>query len=197
MGAGFEQERFPQGLSVAAGDVVRVLDPAVGGIDFFNSGGTLIYGPEGASGGSSLGAVGGISGYNGPQGSLVGVFLDASTPSSGPAPAALNFSTAASRDFSALNPGLGQVFFIGNGINSAADFQEFIAPTGATRIFFGIADGFGFVGAPGAYEDNDGSYRIVVGVNELPTETPEPSGLLLMGVALAAAGSLARRRGAD
>jgi len=181
--ASFEQERFPQSIGVVGGDVVQVLDPAVGGIDFFNSGGVTIFGPEGAGGGSNLNAVGGISGYIGPQGALVGVFLDDSVPSSGPAPGAIDFNSFG-LNFASLTPSLRQVFFIGNGVTSGGLFQEFVAPTGATRLFFGIADGFGFVGNPGAYEDNDGGYSIRVGVNETPTLAPEPEALLLFAGAL-------------
>lgn len=55
------------------------------------------------------------------------------------------------------------------------------------RIIFGIPDGFGFVGAPGAYDDNDGAYRIRIGVNEVPT-MPEPATAALLCLALAAYG---------
>jgi hypothetical protein len=34
--------------------------------------------------------------------------------------------------------------------------------------FLGIPDGFGFLNAPGAYDDNDGAYHIVIGVNQTP-----------------------------
>lgn len=60
------------------------------------------------------------------------------------------------------------------------DFQTFVAPVGATRLFLGIPDGFGFVGLPGAYDDNDGSYEVRIGVNEIPTGVvPEPSALAM------------------
>jgi hypothetical protein len=79
-----------------------------------------------------------------------------------------------------LSPALGQVFFIGDGVTNANVIQQFIAPALATRLFLGIPDGFAFVGVPGYYDDNDGSYRIRIGINEIPT-IPEPSTLLLLG----------------
>jgi len=161
-------ETFPSFVSVVGGDVVRVADPAIGGVSFFNGIGGLMYGPEGNPGSSSLSEIGGISGYLGTEGALVGVFLDDGVPSAGPAPARLDFSTSASRDFAVLSPALGQVFFIGDGLNSLLDFQEFVAPAGATRLFFGVPDGFGFDGVPGAYDDNDGGYRIQVAINDTP-----------------------------
>ena len=182
--ADFVVETFPPMISVVGGDVVYVVDPAVGGINFFNGYGPPFFGPEGNTSGSSvISSLGGISGYIGTQGALAGVFLDSSVPSAGPAPATLDFSTPASRDFTTISPGLGQVFFIGDGQTSGAVAQQFIAPAGATRLFLGIPDAFGFNGGPGAYEDNDGAYRIRVGVNEVPA-VPLPAasqlGVLLL-----------------
>src|SRR5687768_15738432 len=56
-------ETLPPGFAVSAGDVIRVLDPAAGGISFFNGFGGTIYGPEGngVPGSSSITAFGGIS----------------------------------------------------------------------------------------------------------------------------------------
>lgn len=190
-------EQFPSFIPVAGGDIVRVLDPAEGGINFFNGFGPTFFGPGGnGAAGSNLTALGGISGYNGPQGPLAGVFLDDSVPSSGPAPATLNFTPAGlGTDFTTLSPLLRQVFYIGDGVTSGNVLQQFTAPAGATRLFFAIPDGFGFGGPPGAYDDNDGSYRIRVGINEIPTraDVPEPASLAIWG--LGACGLfLARRR---
>ena len=186
------QETFPQAFSISAGDVIRVLDPAVGGISFFNGFGGTIFGPEGNGipGSSSITPFGGISGYLGTQGALVGLFHDDSIPDGTP-PATLDFrSSAIGVNFASLAPDPGQVFFIGNGVNSSGDFQEFLAPSGATRFFIGITDAFGFNGAPGAFDDNDGSYQIRLGINEDPTNpptntVPEPPALALFGLALA------------
>jgi hypothetical protein len=109
------------------------------------------------------------------------VFLSNAIPSSGPPPT-LDFSPSGlGIDFLTLSPLLGHVFYIGDGVTSGAVFQEFIAPAGATRLFLGIPDGFGFVGAPGAYDDNDGAYLVRIGVNEIPT-VPAPGSLALLGL---------------
>lgn len=191
------QETAPPVFSVTAGDVIRVADPVDGVISFFNGFGGIVYGPEGNGipGSSQLTSFGGISSYTGTEGALVGLFLNDDIPN-GVAPAGLNFSNVGvdplGIEFLTLSPGLGQVFFIGNGVTSGGDFQEFIAPTGATRFFLGVPDGFGFNGAPGAYDDNDGSYRVRVGINEIPT-IPEPATMALLGAALAGFAATRRR----
>lgn len=186
------QETLPPGFTVAAGDVIKVLDPASGGISFFNGFGGTMYGPEGngVPGSSSIGSFGGISGYLGTQGALVGVFLDGDVPD-GAAPARLDFSVSGlGTEFLSLTPGLGQVFFIGDGETTGGVAQSFVAPAGATRLFIGVTDAFGFNGDPGAFDDNDGGYRIRLGINEdprNPNQTPEPAtlGLLALGLGLA------------
>ncbi len=175
------QETLPPYIPVVGNDVIRVLDPEIGGISLLNGFGVPYYGPNGTGGsGSYLSSMDGLSGYKGQQGALTGVFLDDSIPGSGPPPVILDFSIRGiGTDFDMLSPMLNQIFFVGDGINSGG-FQDFVAPLGATRLFLGIPDGFGFIGAPGAYDDNDGSYRIRIGVNETPT-IPIPSSVLLFG----------------
>ncbi len=181
-------ETLPPFISVTAGDVIRVVDPADGGISFFNGLGAPFYGPEGngVAGISQLTSLGGLSGWKATQGALAGVFLSDTVPSlaNGAPPATLDFSASGlGLDFTSLTPELRQVFFIGDGQTSGGVLQEFVAPVGATRLFFGVPDGFGFNGVPGAYDDNDGAYRIRVGINETPT-IPLPAGGLLLGSAL-------------
>ena len=161
-------ETLPSGFFVNQGDVIKVLNPASGSISFVLGFERNIIRPDGKVllNSSHIDSFGGISGYIGTRGALVGVFLDNNIPN-GEAPATLDFSNSGlGIDFNMLAPELGQVFFIGNGVNSANLPQEFIAPTGATRLFLGVPDAFDFNGAPGYYDDNDGSYTIRFGINE-------------------------------
>ncbi|HRK30807.1 MAG TPA: pilus assembly protein TadG-related protein [Tepidisphaeraceae bacterium] len=84
----------------------------------------------------------GISDIRGPINALVGVFLDDNAPNLTRAPSSLDFSTAASRDFNELRPALKQVFFIGDGLNSQGLKQNFVVPTGATRLYLASWDFF-------------------------------------------------------
>lgn len=103
------------------------------------------YGPDGQSDFiATQDAANGINATTAPLNCLVGIFLDNRAPNTWAMAAAGNFSTAASRDFSTLSPPLKQVFFIGNGLNSAGQLQEFVIPAGATRLYLGIMDGAGW-----------------------------------------------------
>lgn len=134
---------------------------------------------SGASGYTVANAYGGISGITIPGGgALVGVFEPASAPV-GAAPASLNFTVIGS-NFTTLSPLLYQTFYIGDGLtgDGSGAVQQFIVPTGATRLFLGISDAPGFDGSPGAYGDNSGtftaSFQIAsAGLNLLP---PQASG---------------------
>ncbi|MCZ8227016.1 MAG: PEP-CTERM sorting domain-containing protein [Microcystis sp. LE19-84.1B] len=106
---------------------------------------------------------------NGRLNSLLGVFLDNSQPDSTPAPAALDFSSIGI-NFSSLAPQLKQVFFIGDGLTGTGSgaVQNFIVPSGATRLFLGPLD-------YGTY-NNAGSFTVTV------EAVPEPSTIFGLGI---------------
>lgn len=164
-------ETLPPFIPIRKGDTVRLLDLAAGSIHFFPQSNAPGWGPAGAAGGTSaIEPLGGISGYRGPKGPLLGVFLDDSNPAAAVPPPTLDFiGTEPGADYDTLSPGLRQVFYIGDGTTGVAgEFKEIVAPAGATRLFFGIADGWGFEGPPGYYDDNDGVYTVRVAVNGVP-----------------------------
>lgn len=132
-----------------------------------------------------------ISGISAPtSGFLAGVFIGGSLPAS--APASLDFNTGAGIDFLSLSPLLGQQFFIGNGRTSGNVIQQFLIPDAATVLYLGIADGFGFQGNPGAYDDNVGTYRATYSITT--STVPEPSTVVLVATGLLAAALVRRRR---
>lgn len=155
-------ETHPDYVPVISGLVIQAAAPATGGINYFNGFGPPFFAPDGnGTSGSDLLAIDGISGYKGPEGPLAGVFLDDNIPDTGPAPATIDFTGAGlGTDFLSLSPELGQVFFIGDGFDSFAVAQSFVAPVGATRLYLGIPDGWNFDGSPGYYDDNDGAFFI-------------------------------------
>ena len=56
------------------------------------------------------------------------------------APSYIDISFSNNIDFSTLTPQLRQPFFIGDGRDSSGQVQQFIPPTGATRLFIGTMD---------------------------------------------------------
>jgi hypothetical protein len=151
-------------------------------------------------------AGGGISGiqFNGRQFFLLGVFLGPNA-ATGAAPAKLVYDSASSNN-SVFSPLLAQVFFIGDGQGSAGQ-QTFNVPTGATRLFWGFADGAPGFGSPSqpalpnGYADNTGSLSVNYSLNDGKINnaaevlsTPEPSSIVLMGLGIAALTLLRRRR---
>jgi len=119
---------------------------------------------------------------------LVGVFLDAGLPKS---------QMSSIGDYGATGPGItptqgiytplvGQTFFIGDGMtgNQTGAEQQFIVPTGATRLFLGFADALSFNGQAGTYDDNGGS--LAVNLQIVPNPIPEPGTVALLTLGLAA-----------
>lgn len=179
-------ETLPSFVTVASGDTVN-FSALTGGVDYFNGIGNNFFSPSGNTlGTSNLNPLDGISGYRGPQGPLVGVFLNDAIPNSSTAPSTLDFTTSGlGINFASVAPQLAQVFYIGDGLTNTGQVQNFVAPSGATRLFLGIPDGFGFIGNPGAYDDNDGSFHARIDVITPAAESvPEPTsfiGILLIG----------------
>lgn len=118
---------------------------------------------------------------------LAGVFLGPDLPDVMPDRLVFNDSTD---EFYVLAPQIGQVFFIGDGMRDDGILQRFLVPTGAMRLYLGVADGVSFHGLAGNYSDNSGAMNIQY---DFFTEAPEPSTLWLAGAGLAVAGLLRRR----
>jgi hypothetical protein len=97
----------------------------------------------------------GIANMKAPINCLVGLFLNNSTPGSQAAPTDLDFSTDSARNFSSLSPQLNQLFFIGDGRNDAGNVQQFIVPSGATRLFIGTWDDY-------EWNNNIGSFSLTI-----------------------------------
>ena len=152
------QSPFVVPVSLDAGEALSFLN-VVGDVHLQASG--IPPGPEG-----DLNAILitlaelGISGYRMPADALLGVFLPPAT-NAGPAPPDLDFSSAAARDFGALQPELYQVFFIGDGLRAdGVTPQTFVAPAQAVRLYLGSADHL-------SWADNVGSYSLTV-LEEVP-----------------------------
>jgi hypothetical protein len=91
------------------------------------------------------------------------------------------FDTPASRNYLSLSPVVKATFFIGDGLTSTGQPQTVIAPAGATRLFLGVMDGYGWY-------SNSGSFQATVSV------VPEPSSKMLSAVVLATLLFSARRQ---
>ena len=135
------------GFSISSG-MTLTLDGINGGAT--NAAGQSLNDADGNTGyvvNNSAGAENGIADVNAPLNSVIGVFLNDSVPNANPLnvlfpPSTLDFSTAAQRDFKSLSPGLRQPFFIGDGRTSTGEVQQFVAPTGATRLFICTMDSY-------------------------------------------------------
>lgn len=102
--------------------------------------------------GTQIGSENGLSDVVAPKNSLLGVFLGPEPPFVFfPTPGRLSFATSASRDYLTISPALRQVFFIGDGLTSFGIDQGVIVPAGATRLFLGTMDGFGWFNNAGSF----------------------------------------------
>jgi hypothetical protein len=115
--------------------------------------GLPLVGPEGSDVCShSVGAEHGKSNVIAPCNSLIGVFLDNDIPTGKVPPDELDFTSQATRDYLEFHPKLKQVFFIGDGKTSGGTQQKLYIPQGATRLFLGTMDGYGWYNNEGAFK---------------------------------------------
>ena len=80
----------------------------------------------------------------------MGVFINDEQPNRSRAPQGLRFH-AADGDFTTLSPQLKQVFFIGSGIAKSGAMRRFLIPPGATRLFLGTMDEYGWYNNIGTF----------------------------------------------
>lgn len=104
---------------------------------------------------------------------LVGVFMDDSGRTI-PPPPDLTYTAGGNDNLISYEPLLDQVFFIGDGLTGTGygDIQQFHVPSGATHLYLGFVDAYGYHGPPGAYFDNGGSFTATFAISELPDTTP-------------------------
>lgn len=121
----------------------------------------------------SVSAAGGISGISSRHGVgyRVGVFLT-DAPPEGPPLESLDLGD--DDDFTALCPEMRQTFFIGDGHTSDGTVQRFGVPKGATRLYLGFTDAWGFRHDPGYYGDNSGSLEVTMRLRSLRPGKPQP-----------------------
>lgn len=111
----------------------------------------------------------GIADLTAPINSLVGVFLDDSTPNPLTAPDGYDLSQPPGTDYTLIGPALRKPFFIGDGKTTDGTAQKIRVPSGATRLFLGSLD-------PSDQENNVGSFAVTINGG---TVTPPTTGATL------------------
>ncbi len=138
---------------------------------------------------SSFSPVPASGAYQGPASALVGVFAGAAVIDVKSVAATIDYSVAANRSLATYAPGLGQIFFIGDGLTDGGVVQQFAAPVGATRLFLAAADSIGASGG------NPGSLSVdVTGATPVAGAVPEPASWALFLAGFGTIGMAARRR---
>jgi len=121
--------------------------------------------PDGVDGGSgtNLDSFEDISGIVLPARTMFisAVFTNGRNSSNAP-PARFDYTDVDTETTAEFSPELNQVFFVGDGLTSDGTTQSFFVPASATSVSFGVADGFGFSGTPGFYNDNTGEWQMSI-----------------------------------
>lgn len=140
----------PAGAVLRFSEVTGFID-----VNFGGPAGPDGHGPATGDPGFVVGAWNGLSEFAASRyACMVGVFLSDAEPVD-PAPLPLDYA-AITLDFKELSPGLGQVFYIGDGRDGVGNVQDFWVPSGARRLFLGIPDHSGGAEPAGWYDDNTG-----------------------------------------
>ncbi len=150
----------PTNLTVTAGQVLRINATGHTVADGYYSQRSTDGSVTGSNGMITLSAANGISQFASPRiGSLIGVFLDDNSPAGQTTPAILDFRATGNVpggiDYSALQPQLRQVFFIGDGQTADGVEQMITVPAGATRLFFANS-------SISAWDLNSGEFEVQV-----------------------------------
>jgi hypothetical protein len=187
---------FPTLTSFAAGPNQTLKFSSVTGTVGCNF--VITNGPDGTcfpAVSTTVTSYGGISGISVKDANmfLVGVFLDASEPSS-PAPPVLSYDYGTPGGLRTTDPvfapGIDQVFFVGDGLTGTGSGleQSFDVPGDASRLYLGFADSFD--GEPSFYADDVGSLSATFVI----TSTPEPKIDCLITVGLLLGVAFCRRK---
>lgn len=159
------QETYPPGYRITPGSEFTF--SASGRINYYGGPPEEGYPPDGDVWVADIEPYGSISGYTGPAGALVGVFLDDAIPNGETAPERINFNPdGVGIEFERLEPQIGQVFFIGDGKNANGKEQIFVAPANATRLYIGLIDAPSFYGFSSCYSDNTGEFKYTLKSNQ-------------------------------
>ncbi|MGN6545339.1 MAG: putative Ig domain-containing protein, partial [Aureliella sp.] len=148
------------GLNLAPGN--SILLEAQGSVAFAPN--NPLDGPDGSSF-AQHGIQFGLSSVTAPANALLAVFLGADQPDQSAAPQGLDFSSSGNvplgTNYLSLAPKLKQVFFVGDGKTADGVSQQIIVPAGATRLFLGTMDGFGWYNNVGFFSVDIGAARTV------------------------------------
>lgn len=186
-------------ISPGSGQVLT-FSSVTGSVNLTKSG-PYDHGPDGGPSsppGANPVDVSGAAGLSGSQAStsagLFGVFLNGQENNPGHvAPATLGYLTLASYSAASYSPLDDQIFFIGDGLTgtNTGGQQTFIVPSDATGLVLGIVDAYGYLGTPGAYFDNAGSFNATFAINGA---VPESSTWAMMILGFAGIGCMTYRR---
>ncbi len=142
----------PHSVPVTAGDLLRIRATGQTLATSFTSRSADGFPTE-----INVSALNGLSGFRAPTtGALIGVFLNDESPSGQTPPASLDFRSSGNVpggiNYTAIEPQLRQIFFIGDGLNALGVEQTIVVPIGATRLMLASSGTNDWSNRRGEYE---------------------------------------------